>query len=511
MNAGKIFVGALSAETNMFSPVPTDIGSFRDHLWVEAGALGDAAIWPAPLEGFRLAAQAHGWHVAQGLCVAAEPAAPMSAADYAEVRDRLLDDLRAALPVDAVALSLHGGMIAAGVPDCEGDILQRVRAIVGLDVPVGAVLDPHAHLTDAMVKSADLLIFFREYPHTDIEDRAQRLVERLIECRAGAIRPVASVFDCRMIDFYFTDREPMRAFVDDMTAAEEGPILSVSLVHGFPWGDVPEMGTKMLVYTDGNAPLGQEVAERFGRRLFALRGTTLPPLLSVPEAAALAEGWQGALLVLADAADNPGGGAPGDATWLIGALIDAGIEGVLAGLVWDPMLVRQAAALGPGGEARFRIGGKASPWSGPPLDVDARVLSVVRDAVQHADGWDWPMGDAVLLEIGGVRLAVCDRRVQCVDPAVFRMLGAMPEAARVIVVKSAQHFVAGFEAIAGRIAYVESPGVLSLTGDAARYRHLSRPKWPFDPDPFADGAGVITTSPGRDDHQQRGKVDVQQG
>ncbi|MFB2351279.1 M81 family metallopeptidase, partial [Priestia megaterium] len=89
-----------------------------------------------------------------------------------------------------------------------------------------------------------------------------------------------SVFDCRMIDFYFTDREPMRAFVDDMAAAEEGPILSVSLVHGFPWGDVPEMGTKMLVYTDGNALLGQEVAERFGRRLFALRGMTLPPLLS---------------------------------------------------------------------------------------------------------------------------------------------------------------------------------------------------------------------------------------
>ena len=156
-----------------------------------------------------------------------------------------------------VLLGLHGAMVADGYDDCEGDLLQRVRAIVGPQVVVGAELDPHNHLSAAMVAHADLLVAFKEYPHTDILERALELVDLCQAKAEGRIEPVASVADTGGLVVMHTSRQPARGFVDRIMALEgQDGILSISVSHGFPWGDVPDMGTKVLVYSDARVDPG---------------------------------------------------------------------------------------------------------------------------------------------------------------------------------------------------------------------------------------------------------------
>jgi microcystin degradation protein MlrC len=208
----------------------------------------------------------------EGLVAGAQPGGITTRHAWETLRDELLADLRAALPVEMVLLGLHGAMVAEGCDDCEGELLQRVRALVGPGVVVGAELDPHNHLSAAMVGHADLLIAFKQYPHTDILERAFELVDLCAAPAAGRIRPVASVADCAMI-VTCTPRASRRAASCSALQALEGRdgVLSISVTHGFAWGDVADMGTRLLVYTDGRREQGDRLARRLADELIALR------------------------------------------------------------------------------------------------------------------------------------------------------------------------------------------------------------------------------------------------
>jgi len=486
----QIFCGAISHETNSFSPVPTDIENFKSNLLISAKELSTdrSEAWPAPLQGFREKATEKHWVLRQGLCASAMPSGPSSRASYESLRDQLISDLKAAMPVDAVALALHGAMMAQGYPDCEGDILKRVRHEVGPDVPVGVVLDPHAHLTSDMIESATVMVFFKEYPHTDVISSARDLMDLLEGCISGSIAPAPSVFDCRMISIYFTDDAPMSDFVTEMRELEQrDDVLSVSLIHGFPWGDTTDMGTQVLVYTNSAPATGAALSRSLGEKLFSIRDQTLPNFPGVDDAAKRVTPGDGGPLVLADVSDNPGGGAPGDSTHLLHALLKHGVTDIAIGPIWDPGAVKTSFALGVGATAHMRIGGKASPSSGPPLDINVEVVALCADATQDVDGWSWPMGDAALLRCGSLDLVVTTERLQAINTDIFTCLGLKPELKNVVVLKSAHHFFAAYGPIARSVEHVTSPGALFIPTDPARYRHLTRPKWPFDENPFPHG------------------------
>ena len=249
----RVFTATLATETNTFAPMPTGLASYKEVGYFAGGQHPDQlTFFAAPLWALRPRARELGWQVVEGMVAMAQPSGTTTREAYETLRDELLADLRAAMPVDIVLLGLHGAMVADGYDDCEGDLLARVRALVGPDVVVGAELDPHHHLTDAKVKHADLLIAFKEYPHTDILARAHELVTLCGDIAAKKIRPVPAVVDCRMIAMVHTTRQPARGFVDRIQALEgKNGIVSISIAHGFPWGDVPGMGTKVLVYADG--------------------------------------------------------------------------------------------------------------------------------------------------------------------------------------------------------------------------------------------------------------------
>src|SRR5262249_50140384 len=228
-----------------------------------------------PFLVWRRLAAARGFTVVGSLGAVAPPAGPSVRGVWEAFRDEILADLRRAMPVNAVLLNLHGAMVADGYDDCEGDILARVRQIVGPSVPVGAELDPHCHVTPLMVEQATVLVLYKEFPHTDFAERAEDLFGLVVDAAEQRTRPRMDLWDCRMIGSYFTTLQPMKAFVDDVKAREgKNGVLSISPVHGFPYADVPGNGTKMLVVTDDQPAEGARLARELGLRWIGLRGRT---------------------------------------------------------------------------------------------------------------------------------------------------------------------------------------------------------------------------------------------
>jgi microcystin degradation protein MlrC len=478
----RVFVAALGTETNTFSPIPTGLGSFEEYLWFPAGTHPEEPrFFTGPIVAARRRTASDGLTVIEGLAAFAAPAGNTTRQAWETLRDRLLDELRAAMPVDIVLLSLHGAMVADGYDDCEGDLLKRVRETVGPDTVVGAELDLHCHFTPLMIESSDLLVFYKEYPHTDTYERAEELVDLALRTARKEIRPVMGVFDCRMIATIHTTREPAKSFVAKMRALEgKDGVLSVSLCHGFPWADVEEQGVKVLVVADGDRAKAEALAAELGRDVQAMRGTTAAPMLGHAEGLDRALALAGGPIVLADTSDNAGGGAPSDSTFLLRLLLERGIESAV-GPLWDPVAVGFCHLAGPGTRVRLRLGGKVGPISGEALDVEADVLHVAKGARQRFSGGWTQLGDVAALRIGSVEVLVNAVRTQGFDPSLFTAHGIELAAKKVVVVKSAQHFHAGFAPVAKEILWLDGPGALTQRFEELPYTRVRRPIWPLDP------------------------------
>jgi len=481
------FAAALGAEVNSFAPIPIDRRRFAE-LWLyPAGSLPRDVPPPliaAPLAPLWALEDQGRLRVTQGLCAGAQPGGVVSRTTYEELRDTLLADLAAAAPIDLVVLGLHGATIADGYDDCEGDLLARVRAIVGPGVPIAALLDPHCHLSPAMLATADLLLAYKEYPHDDIVEAAERLTDLAIAVTERRVKPAMCAWDCRTLGSFNTYAEPMRSLVADLRAAIAGVpgLLDISVAHGFPWGDTEEGGAKVWATSDGDAALAAHWAETIGRQLEAIRSAAQPRFASVEEAIAAISAGNDGPTVLAETADNPGGGAPGDATHLLSALLGAGLSGIAAGLFWDPGAVALCAAAGEGAELPLRIGGKASALSGAPLDLTGRVGRIVERLEQPFGGGVWPSGRAVRFDLPQGAVILSETRTQCFATEAFTALGVDLARASAILVKSSNHFEASFRRLTGRILRVATPGALTPDPRLLRYAKLRRPVWPLDGD-----------------------------
>jgi len=478
----KIFSGSLATETNTFSPIPTGLASYRTRGYFPAGKHPDRMqLFAGPLWAARQRAQGKDWRLIEGMVAAAQPAGITTRQAYETLRDELLEDLRRAFPVDVALFGLHGAMVADGYDDCEGDLLRRAREIVGPSTIIGAELDPHCHLTQTMTQSADFLVFFKEYPHTDILERGYDLVDLCVAKAQDNIQPVHAVYDCQMISIMHTSRDPMRSFVDRLLAMEgKNGVLSISIIHGFPWGDTPDMGSKVLVYTDGDQAQADALARQLGEEIIAFRDQLVPPYPGVDEALDQALACTDFPVVLADSADNAGGGAPSDSTFILRRLLERKIDGAAIGPIWDPVVVQLCFEAGEGARMQLRIGGKISPVSGQPLDLACTVLALRRDAVMTGlAGTPAPLGDAVALQCQDIVLILTTERVQAMGTDLFTQFGIDLAQRKIIVVKSSQHFYADYSKIARHVIYVETPGAITQDYNALPYVKIRRPKWPF--------------------------------
>ncbi len=299
------------------------------------------------------------------------------------MRDEILAELSAAMPVYGVLLGLHGAMIAYGYDDPEGDLIERVRAIVGKKVPIAVELDPHCHLTEKRVRLSDIMILYKEYPHTDFVERAEELVTLTLRTIRGEIRPVMSLYDCRMSDLFPTSREPGRSLADKLRTFEgKDGVLSVSLGHSYAQGDVPEHGTRVLVVTDDAKAKGDALARALGEEVRAKRGTWAPTYISLDEAIDQAYAAPEGPTVVADPSDNAGGGAASDNTNVIRRLLERGLSDACVGPLWDPIAVQFCHAAGVGTTLPLRFGGKTAITSGTPIDAEVTIIGLKRDGRQ---------------------------------------------------------------------------------------------------------------------------------
>lgn len=479
----RVFSASLATETNTFAPMPTGLRSFKDRGYFPAGQHPDQmTLFSGPLWAARQRGAALGWDLVEGMVAAAQPSGITTRQAYETLRDELLADLRQALPVDMVLLGLHGAMVADGYDDCEGDLLARVRELVGPQVVLGAELDPHSHLTPEMVQHADVLIAFKEYPHTDVLERGLELVDLCAAKVQGRIRPVAAVVDCQMIVTMHTSRNPARAFVDRIQALEgRDGVLSISVSHGFAWGDVPGMGTKVLVYTDNDPEQARQLARQLGDELIALRQALAVHYPPIDEALDQALGGEPGTVVISDGADNPGGGAASDSTFILRRMVERGIGDAAIGPIWDPLAVRIAFEAGVGARLALRVGGKVSPLSGDPIDLDCTVLALAPDLVMTGlAGTPTPMGESALVHAQGIDIVLVSLRNQAMGTDLFTQLGCDLAKKRIVVVKSSQHFYASFSQVASRVIYAAAPGAVSLDLSSLPYARVQRPKWPLD-------------------------------
>lgn len=543
----RVFVGSLATETNTFSPLRTDLRDFKDSFYAEPGDHPEtptlcSAVFPVA----RSRCGEHGWNLIEGTATWAEPGGVINQRTWEMLRDQMLAEVRAAMPLDAIVLGLHGAMVAQDCLDCEGELLAAIRAIVGPKTVIGATLDPHSHLSERRIANADILVAFKEFPHTDFVIVAEDLVRLVARALNGEIRPVMSVFDCRMIDVLPTSREPMRGFVDRMLALEKAvekpvetsgqnqgeipadnqrenpvetmrdnlcidagtaaekrvgqsveesgenhgsPVLSISTIHGFMAGDVPDLGAKIIVVTDDEPEIGAALARRLGLELFGLRGTTRPDFLSPEEA--LDQAFSGAgtsgsgPVVIADVWDNPGGGVAGDSTIILRQLMLRGVRKTALASIWDPIAVRTCFSAGEGARLRLRFGAKMSDSTGDPVDADVVVRRTVAGAVQSFGASVVPLGDSVWIEIDGLHVILNTVRSQVFNPDIFSNLGIDPLAMDVLVVKSTNHFQDAFSRIAAKIFYAAVDGPYPNDPATNDYRHLTRRIWPRCADPHS--------------------------
>jgi microcystin degradation protein MlrC len=496
MSPFRVLSAELAHETNTFSIRPTGFAQFeaQDCFLDADSAIAARGNSNTELAGFIDAARAHGWDLRHVLSAIAQPAGRVTS----EAFERLTGPIVAAArqqrdQLDGILLGLHGAMVTEQFDDGEGELLARLRAVVGPDLPIAVTLDLHANVTRAMCEHANILVSYRTYPHVDMRDTGLNAGHILQRTMAGEIRPRTLRAWLPMLDEANggrTDVGPMLARLQQARAYEQQPgVFAVSLNAGFARADISEIGPTVLVTAEGDKAAHQRFAEGIADDIWHKRHDRINHFLSVTEAAAMGRDWPGTggPLVIADYADNPGGGGYGDATALLKALLDAGVTRACFGPVVDPQAVQDMQDTDVGATVRVSLGGKTDPrLGGGPLQLQGTVL-LRSDGRYFAEGpmtggLDKSWGPTVVLRVQGIDILVVSLPSQMLDLAQFTAFGIDPAALNVVALKSMQHFRAAFEPIAGKVVVCDSGALCTPDYVSLPYPAVPRPMFPFDDD-----------------------------
>jgi microcystin degradation protein MlrC len=493
----RVAILGFSIECNRFAPVAS-----RAHFSYFAGAdLVAEARLPAPrmlgeIPGFLAAMDAAGpWDPVGIAFAAAEPNGPVDHDFFTALMADIETRLGAALPVDAVYICEHGAAITTADDDPDGVLFETVRRIVGPDVPVAATLDLHANISERMVSSIDAFIGYRTNPHLDMRERGIEAAGAIREMLAG-VKTERAFIRLPIVPptvTMLTAAGPYADMIDFGQTTVGKEIMNVSVMGGFAFSDTAKNGLTVVVTARRdrrNRSAAQAVALEIAQFGWDNRERFVPRLTSLGDAVAqaLAAARDPSLpaLAFADVADNPGGGGRGNTTYLLRALNEAGVEGVLFGIFFDPPLAAEAHALELGAkfEARFNRDETtkfSEPWTAPARVVALHDGECVGRRGIYA-GMSLKMGLCAALQIGGITVVVVSHRRQCADPIFFEMMGLDIAQARLVVVKSRGHFRGGFDEFFQheQIVEVDLPGLTSPMLNRFEWTRLPRPVIPLD-------------------------------
>lgn len=478
-------IGGISHETNTYCKEPTPISDFRILRGVEITEANRGVR--SYIGGMLDAAERLGATPVPTFFANATPSGTIRADAYGAMKEELLSSIRTALPVDAIALCLHGAGVAQGVDDLEGNLCQAVRDLVGPAVPIVVTLDLHGNLTQAMADVVQCMFGVHHYPHTDMYERGEEAVMIIPRLLQYEVRPVNIVETVRMlVPTSASSLEPVRSINRFCAEMEKRPgVIDCTFFHGFPYTDIPHLGVYIVVTTDGDPDLARSVARKVGDYVWSLRDGFTPNTLTPAQAIAAALAVDGRPVVINDTSDNPGGGSPGDGTQLLRAMLEADLKEACFGFIYDPEVAAQAHAAGVGATIQVSLGGKYDDFHGAPLQLSAYVKSLtdgkfIRQSIMGR-GARVDQGKMARLVVGGVDILVASVRSQTLDAEIFLLHGIDVTRYKIVGLKSSQHFRAGFEPIAQEIITADSPGLTTLRLEVFP-RTRSPRAWPLDPD-----------------------------
>lgn len=491
--ARRILIAQFAHETNTFSRLPTTLEDYRRRWLVEGEAIVPRfRATRTEIGGLIDYAANAGWELVPAVAANATPSGKLTREAWETIRDLILAQARKAGKLDGVVLALHGAMVSETEDDAEGALLEALRRVVGPALPVIATLDLHANATPRMARHANALISYRTYPHIDQYERAQQaaaLMDRTLDGQAKLQTLIVQPPTLIGADHGRTVQPgPMRDLLAMADGYEqEDGIHVVSIQAGFMPADIAWAGPSVAVsHEPQKVARAHEIAGALAHEIWRRRDEetiSFRPIAEVMAAIGRDDG-RGGPLVVADGSDNPGGGGYGDATNMLRALIDAGVENAAVGHLYDAATAQAAHEAGTGRTLRVKLGGHIDPQFGAPIEVDAAVQSI-SDGVFINDGpmgkgTKSEMGPTAVLRIGGIEVIVISNRLQNTDLQTFKSQGIDPSQRRVLVVKSVHHFRAAYAPIARDVMIVDSGALCTPDPKRLPFTKLRRPIWPLE-------------------------------
>lgn len=480
----RFIAGGIMHETHTFSSEPTPLERFR--VW-----RGDEVL------AFR--GKNHSFGGALDACASLDieyvptffadtlSTAPPSRATFDAMTGELCERIAAALPADGIVLGLHGAMVAEDFPDAESEIVRRVRAIAGYDIPIAVTLDFHANIGADLIELATIITTYDTYPHTDAAERAREAVELLWRTVRGEIAPVMALVKPPLLlvpQEMPTDSGPFRdAFARAHALEASGDALTITIAGGFAYSDVSMAGVSVLVTTDADperaAAIATELATLLWDRRREMTFTNVSPEDAVRDAIGLADGP----VILVDVGDNIGGGTTGDGTVLLAELLRQNARDAVV-VIADPAAAAMAIVVGPGGIFDGLVGGKVDTLHGDPVRLTGNVRLIsdgrwIHEGPENA-GVLVESGPTAVVQSGGVTVVLTSTKIAPGDQQQLKSVGIWPDRQHIIVVKAAIRWKGGYEPIARHVRYVDTPGLGATDLTRFDFRNLTRPIYPLD-------------------------------
>jgi microcystin degradation protein MlrC len=477
-------------ETNTFSPIVTDWARFQSwgaHTGSEIQSV--YADTRMPVAAYMKLARAAGAEIVTPMAAEAMPSGPVDKAAYEHMAGAICDAIDDGC--DAALLDLHGAMVAEHTEDGEGELLARIRARHP-DLPIAVTCDLHCNLTAAMVDNCTALIGYKTYPHIDMYEVAEQIGTALFASLANTCAPQMAWRQTRVLSQTLqqgTDDEPFKSLIAASKEAEtrEG-VLAATVFGGFALADITDAGASVVVVTDNDTQLANEVADELASRIWNARDehvyTHRPIEEALEEAASLTDGP----VILLDHADNCGSGATQDVMRVLEAVHRHELEDVIVAALWDPDAVMQMIAGGIGAELEVTLGGNTDM---PSIALSARPVTL-RGRVRALTDGRWTvrgpmytgvqveMGPSAVLDTGRMQIVVVSRHIEPWDLGVFTSMGITPQHHRYILLKSRIHYRAGFGQLARHTLTLDGEGVTTSDNNLLNYQRVRRPVYPLD-------------------------------
>ena len=484
MSGYRVIIGMMSHETNTFSTVKTTLSDFRPMYGQKI--VETLKGTRSGIGGYIDVFDREGVEYIPIIAAGATPAGELRNEDFWNIVDYIKDAIKQAGKIDGVLLSLHGAMVAEGVPEAEGTLLKEVRGMVG-DIPVIVTLDLHGLISGSLIDNCDAVFGYDTNPHIDMYERGVEAAEALVRTMKGEIKPTVAYRKLPMLPPTINQRTsegPMVKLLETARQMETQPgVINVCLFPAFPYADVERAGSAVVAVTDNDPELAQELADTLGDEMWGLRAEFLKPLTPIVEAVSIAMNAPEGPVVLADVADNPGGGAPGDGTEILRELIRQGATNTGLACIKDPDAVQKAIEVGVKGIVTMKIGAKTDDFHGKPLEVTGIVRTITDGRFIHkamAVGVPANVGRTAVIDVNGIEIILTERSHAPNDPEIYRRNGIEPTDKKILVLKSRGHFRAAYEPFSKQIIEVDAPGLTTPNLDWFTYRNLPRPIWPFD-------------------------------